>query len=264
MPDILIKELREEISTLREQVEKLTKERDEALERERNCAIATHRKAYCIQQCASIIGPDTSATIDGLPKAVKRVTEKLAALAEQNERQKEALLYVMRATVLAYDDKPNSPIGWVYKVASDAYELPNHATPVMNRIRAEGMREAEKIVRKRVQWVSNGQGIQYRSTAPEPLNWRRPMDDRTMLELAKEVADTVCNEIGPVAMCKAPISFALEVGVRLIELVKVEKNEAIIAAANALENIASTSSSTRIRRVANDALTAIRASRNHG
>ena len=49
--------------------------------------------------------------------------------------------------------------------------------------------------------------------------------------------------------------------VRLIELVKVEKNEAIIAAANALENIASTSSSTRIRRVANDALTAIRARR---
>ena len=45
---------------------------------------------------------------------------------------------------------------------------------------------------------------------------------------------------------------------------KAEENEAIIAAANALENIASTSSSTRIRRVANDALTAIRARRNHG
>ena len=44
-------------------------------------------------------------------------------------------------------------------------------------------------------------------------------------------------------------------------LVKAEENEAIIAAANALENIASTSSSTRIRRVANDALTAIRARR---
>ena len=43
-----------------------------------------------------------------------------------------------------------------------------------------------------------------------------------------------------------------------------EQNEAIIAAANALENIASTSSSTRIRRVANEALTAIRARRNHG
>ena len=87
------------------------------------------------------------------------------------------------------------------------------------------------------------------------------MDDRTMLELAREIADTVCNEIGLVAMCKDPLSFAQEVGVRLIELVKAEENEAIIAAANALENIASTSSSTRIRRVANEALTAIRARR---
>ena len=48
---------------------------------------------------------------------------------------------------------------------------------------------------------------------------------------------------------------------RLIDLVRAEENEAIIAAANALENIASTSSSTRIRRVANEALTAIRARR---
>ena len=52
------------------------------------------------------------------------------------------------------------------------------------------------------------------------------MDDRTMLELAKEVAYTVCNEIGPVAMCKDPFSFAQEVGVRLIKLVKAEENEA--------------------------------------
>ena len=40
-----------------------------------------------------------------------------------------------------------------------------------------------------------------------------------------------------------------------------EDKDKIIAAANALENIASTSSSTRIRRVANDALKAIRARR---
>lgn len=40
-----------------------------------------------------------------------------------------------------------------------------------------------------------------------------------------------------------------------------EDKDKIIAAASALENIASTSSSTRIRRVANDALTAIRARR---
>ena len=47
----------------------------------------------------------------------------------------------------------------------------------------------------------------------------------------------------------------------VLNQIKAEENEAIIAAANALENIASTSSSTRIRRVANDALTAIRARR---
>ena len=47
----------------------------------------------------------------------------------------------------------------------------------------------------------------------------------------------------------------------VLNRIRTEGNEAIIAAANALENIASTSSSTRIRRVANDALTAIRARR---
>ena len=47
----------------------------------------------------------------------------------------------------------------------------------------------------------------------------------------------------------------------VLNRIRAEENEAIIAAANALENIASTSSSTRIRRVANDALTAIRARR---
>ena len=173
----------QEIESLREQVEKLTKELDKALERERNCAIATHRQAYCIQQCASIIGPDTSATIDGLPKAVKRVTEKLAALAEQNEKMKDAL-----KTVVDDAEECTDHDDWTAMLLSlDAYhdastcieeinELPDLASPVLNRIRAE-------------------------------------------------------------------------------------ENEAIIAAANALENIASTSSSTRIRRVANEALTAIRARR---
>ena len=50
----------------------------------------------------------------------------------------------------------------------------------------------------------------------------------------------------------------------VLNRIRAEENEAIIAAANALENIASTSSSTRIRRVANEALKAIRARRNHG
>ena len=47
-----------------------------------------------------------------------------------------------------------------------------------------------------------------------------------VIRRVREVADTVCNEIGPVAMCKDPLYFAQEVGVRLIELVKAEENEA--------------------------------------
>ena len=78
-----------------------------------------------------------------------------------------------------------------------------------------------------------------------------------VIRLAREVADASLND--PVVGS----SIVLDIGEmkRLIKLVKAEENEAIIAAANALENIASTSSSTRIRRVANDALTAIRARR---
>jgi 2,3-bisphosphoglycerate-independent phosphoglycerate mutase len=74
----------------------------------------------------------------------------------------------------------------------------------------------------------------------------------------EEVADASLND--PVVGS----SIVLDIGEmkRLIKLVKAEENEAIIAAANALENIASTSSSTRIRRVANEALKAIRARRN--
>ena len=65
-------------------------------------------------------------------------------LAEQNEKQKDALLYVMRATCLSADDNPDSPIGMLYKRASNAYELHDLASPVLNRIRAEGMEMAAK------------------------------------------------------------------------------------------------------------------------
>jgi hypothetical protein len=51
-----------------------------ALIAERDAAImSTHRQALCIQQCAAHIGRETPATIDGLPLAVKRVVEELAA-----------------------------------------------------------------------------------------------------------------------------------------------------------------------------------------
>ncbi|HVM93422.1 MAG TPA: hypothetical protein VMT67_11455 [Terriglobales bacterium] len=52
-----------------------------ALIAERDAAImSTHRQALCIQQCAAHIGPDTSSTIEGLPRAVKRLVDDHAAL----------------------------------------------------------------------------------------------------------------------------------------------------------------------------------------
>ena len=71
--------------------------------------------------------------------------------------------------------------------------------------------------------------------------------------------DQYGNSIGN---CIAQEALSLpDLATPVLNRIRAEENEAIIAAANALENIASTSSSTRIRRVANDALTAIRARR---
>lgn len=61
-----------------------------ALIDERDAAVMrTHMQAFCIQQCAAHIGPDTATTLYGLPKAVKRIVqerdEARAALARASE-----------------------------------------------------------------------------------------------------------------------------------------------------------------------------------
>ena len=78
-----------------------------------------------------------------------------------------------------------------------------------------------------------------------------------VIRLAREMADPGSED----PVLSRTVILSVDEIARLIDIVRAEENEAIIAAANALENIASTSSSTRIRRVANDALTAIRARR---
>lgn len=135
-------ELQRQAVALREQVEKLTKERDDL--RSRRCEVCgylEHEREHtgCLR-------------------------EQLAALAEQNAKLREVLVDCEQAL----DECRDYPI--TYDSVIEALSLPDLASPVLNRIRAEGMREAEKIVRKRVQWVSNGQGIQYRSTAPESIS----------------------------------------------------------------------------------------------
>ena len=88
----MVDSLEQEVSTLREQVATLTKERNAFQD-----------------QCIRLKN--------------ERAVEKgqLATIAEQNEKMKEALLFVTRVTCLAADENPESPIFRVYKVSSDAY-----------------------------------------------------------------------------------------------------------------------------------------------
>ena len=94
-----------EVATLREQVEKLTKERD--------------IKEHCIVQ---------------LEAEDLRAKEQLAALAEQNEKMRHAL------TKARFDSLNMTLTDW--DILKSVANLPDLASPVLNRIRAEGMRMA--------------------------------------------------------------------------------------------------------------------------
>ena len=98
---------------LSEQVEKLTKERDEL-----------HR-----------------AFNQPVPQSEwEKMQEQLAALAEQNEKLRKVLL---RLACLGNGDQYGNSIGNC--IAQEALSLPDLATPVLNRIRAEGMRISTEI-----------------------------------------------------------------------------------------------------------------------
>ena len=75
-----------------------------------------------------------------------------------------------------------------------------------------------------------------------------------VIRLARKAADPGSED----PVLSRTVILSVDEMARLVDLVKAEENEAIIAAANALENIASTSSSTRIRRVALGAMAMIR------
>ena len=118
-------ELQRQAVALREQVEKLTKERDDL--RSRRCEVCgylEHEREHtgCLR-------------------------EQLAALAEQNAKMWKAL------TKWRYlDSSYNWRCGHCGNEVEDGHKegcalsLPNLATPVLNRIRAEGMRMAAEIL----------------------------------------------------------------------------------------------------------------------
>ena len=113
----MVDSLEREVSSLREQVEKLTKERDDL--RSRRCEVCgylEHEREHtgCLR-------------------------EQLAALAEQNEKLRKVLL---RLACLGNGDQYGNSIGNC--IAQEALSLPNLATPVLNRIRAEALNKAAK------------------------------------------------------------------------------------------------------------------------
>ena len=108
-----------EIESLREQVEKLTKERDEL-----------HR-----------------AFNQPVPRSEwEKMQEQLAALAEQNEKQRAFLEF-------AWKDIPMNE--YAFKILEHVMNLPNLATPVLNRIKAESYREAAELVEAHHTWITN-------------------------------------------------------------------------------------------------------------
>ena len=103
-----------EIESLREQVEKLTKERDEL-----------HRTFN-----------------QPVPQSEwEKMQEQLATLAEQNEKMRKVLL---RLACLGNGDQYGNSIGNC--IAQEALSLPDLATPVLNQIKAEAYRDAAGIV----------------------------------------------------------------------------------------------------------------------
>ena len=118
----------DEINTLREQVEKLK-----------------NRLNKDSQEFTILCAKETE----------KVLREQLAALAEQNEKMRKVLL---RLACLGNGDQYGNSIGNC--IAQEALSLPNLATPLLNRIRAEGVRKASTLVSLvRNDWASAGDNL---------------------------------------------------------------------------------------------------------
>ena len=117
-------ELQREITELREQVEKLTKERD-AL-RSRRCEICgylEHEREHT--GCLRV---------------------QLLALAEQNAKMRSFLEF-------AWKDIPMNE--YAFKILEHVMNLPSLATPILNKIKAEAYLEAAELVEAHHTWTTN-------------------------------------------------------------------------------------------------------------
>ena len=119
-----------ELRRLSEQVEKLTKERDE-LHRAFNQPVPQSELEKMQEQLAA-----KDAANKWLRSAVTLQAEQLAALAEQNEKMRSFLEF-------AWKDIPMSE--YAFEILEHVMNLPNLATPLLNKYQAEGIRMAAEI-----------------------------------------------------------------------------------------------------------------------
>ena len=129
-----------EIEALREQVEKLTKEGVEYREKwlsEQSRNLSEEAEFEILSQ--EVVALEYLSAVD--TAAIENLHEQLAALAEQNEKMRKVLL---RLACLGNGDQYGNSIGNC--IAQEALSLPDLATPVLNRIRAEAMKLAAEIL----------------------------------------------------------------------------------------------------------------------
>ena len=133
----------EELRELREQVEKLTKERDAEIARNRPLQslikLTEETKSFLLKKSEE--NKEAVKQLDSERQANALLTEELAALAEQNEKMRKVLL---RLACLGNGDQYGNSIGNC--IAQEALSLPDLASPVLNRIRAEAMRMAADLL----------------------------------------------------------------------------------------------------------------------
>lgn len=118
----MVDSLEREVSSLREQVERLTEAYDQ-------CGRTVQDYGRTIDQ--------TESRLREVATHCANVEQELAAIAEQNEKMKYALENHAGNYKLTKADG---------RAIDKILELPNLATPVLNQIRAEGMRMAAEIV----------------------------------------------------------------------------------------------------------------------
>ena len=129
-----------EIESLREQVEKLMKEGIEYREKwlsEQSRNLSEEAEFEILSQ--QVVALEYLSVVD--TAAIENLHEQLATLAEQNEKLRKVLL---RLACLGNGDQYGNSIGNC--IAQEALSLPDLASPVLNRIRAEGMRMAAEIL----------------------------------------------------------------------------------------------------------------------